>query len=270
VFAFTPSTAATSLAGGKPLPGLGSAARNCAANLARNLLIEGDAFDFPMQLDLQHDAKYSSTIILEADMTIVDSEPTAQKEEPIALIEEARRHRRHRRRFSACVVALVVTVSLGAAAGFSWTSGGGPSSSAPTATAPSLVGLIANNNAYRECSGSARIGPATSPDGLPARASRTSDLPFVVSVAQNMTRGPYLGFTHRIRQLPVRSAVKDIRVGPGGGYVWAREASGQIEVEHVKNYGIYVYLTSASLCPTGGWARWADGGVQVTFLAPNS
>ncbi len=101
-------------------------------------------------------------------------------------------------------------------------------------------------------------------------ASRTNDLPFVVSVAQRMVRGPYLGFTHRIEQLPVRSAVKDIRVGPGGGYVWTRATSGQVKVEHVKNYGIYVYLTSASRCPSGGWARLANGGVQVTFLAPKS
>ena len=203
-------------------------------------------------------------------MTIVDSEPTVQADDPHALIEEAKRHRKHRRWFTACVVALVVAVSMGVYAGVSWRSGGGPSATAPTAAAPSLVGLIANNNAYRECSGSAHVGPATSPDGLPAVASRTNDLPFVVSVAQNMARGSHLGFTHRITQLPVRSAVKDIRVGPGGGYVWTRGTSGQIEVEHVHNYGIYVYLTSASQCPDGGWARWADGGVQVTFLAPKS
>ena len=101
-------------------------------------------------------------------------------------------------------------------------------------------------------------------------ASRTSDLPFVVSVARNMARGPDLGFTHRIGPLPPRSAVTDIRVGPGGGYAWTRGTSGQIEVDHVKNYGISVYLTSPSHCPSGGWARWADGGVQVTFLAPKS
>ena len=100
--------------------------------------------------------------------------------------------------------------------------------------------------------------------------SRTDDLQFVVAVARNMIRGPNLGFTHRVAQLPVRSAVKDIRVGPGGGYVWTRGTSGQIEVAHVENYGIYVYLTSVSQCPSGGWARWADGGVQVTFLAPKS
>jgi hypothetical protein len=101
-------------------------------------------------------------------------------------------------------------------------------------------------------------------------ASRTNDLTFVVSVAQNMARGRYLGFTHRIAQLPARSAVKTIRVGPGGGYVWARGTSGQIEITHVKNYGIYVYLSSASQCPSGGWARLANGGVQVTFLSPKS
>lgn len=203
-------------------------------------------------------------------MTILDSAPTVQAEDPQALIEEAKRHRRHRRWFTACVVALLVAVSLGVYAGVFWRSGGGPSTGAPTAAAPPLVGLVANNNAYRECPGSARVGPATSPDGLPAMASRTNDLPFVVFVARNMARGPYLGFTHRIAQLPVRSAVKDIRVGPGGGYVWTRGTSGQVEVRHVKNYGIYVYLTTASQCPSGGWARLADGGVQVTFLAPKS
>src|ERR1700722_1240843 len=200
-------------------------------------------------------------------MTIVGSQPTVRAEDPQALIDEAKRHRRHRRWFTACVVALVAAVSLGVFAGVSWRRGGGPSGN-PTAAGPSLVGLIANNNAYRECSGSARVGPATSPDGLPALASRTNDLPFVISVAQNLARGPYLGFTHRITQLPGRSGVKDVRVGPGGGYVWTREISGQIEVEHVHNYGIYVYLTSASRCPDSGWARWADSGVQVTFLAP--
>ena len=201
-------------------------------------------------------------------MTIVDSEPTVQAEDPHALIKEAERHRRRRRWFTACVIALVVAVALGIYAGFSWSSGRGPSKGASTAAASPLVGLIANNNAYRECPGSARVGPATSPDGLPALASRTNDLPFVVFVAQNMARGPYLGFTHRIAQLPVRSAVKEVRVGPGGGYVWTRRTSGQIEVEHVKNYGIFVYLTAASECPSGGWARLANSGVQVTFLAP--
>ena len=203
-------------------------------------------------------------------MTVLDSVPTVQAQDPQALIEEARRHKRRRRWFTAGVVSLVVAVSLGVYAGVSWKSGGGLPSGAPTAAAPSLVGLIANNNAYRECPGSALVGPATSPDGLPALASRTNDLPFVVSVARNMARGHHLGFTRRIAQLPVRSAVKDIRVGPGGGYVWTRGSSGQIDVEHVKNYGVYVYLTSASQCPIGGWSRWADGGVQVTFLAPRS
>jgi hypothetical protein len=201
-------------------------------------------------------------------MAIVDSAPTVQAEDPRALIEEAKRHKRHRRWFTACVSALVVVMALGLYAGISWSSRTGPSKGVPTAATPSLVGLIANNNAYRECPGSARVGPATSPDGLPALASRTNDLPFVVFVAQNMARGPYLGFTHRIARLPVQRAVRYVRVGPGGGYVWTRSASGQIEVEHVKNYGIFVYLTSASQCPYGGWARLADGGIQVTFLAP--
>lgn len=203
-------------------------------------------------------------------MTIVDSELTVQADDPQALIEEAKRHRRHRRWVTVFLIALMVAVSLGLYAGISWTSGGGPAKDAPTSAAPSLVGLIADNNAYRGCPGSARVGPATSPDGLPALASRTNDLLFVVSVAQNMARGSYLGFTHRIAQLPVRKAVRDIRVGPGGGYVWTRASSGEIEVEQVKNYGIYVYLTSASQCPSGGWARLADNGVQVTFLAPKN
>ena len=203
-------------------------------------------------------------------MTIVESVPTVQTEDPQALIEEAKRHRRRRRWRAAGVGLLVVAVSLGIYAGISWSSGEGPSKGTATASARSVVGLIANNGAYRECSGSAHVGPATSPDGLPAMASRTNDFTFVVFVAENMARGPYLGFTHRIAQLPARSAVKDIRVGPGGDYVWTKETSGQVEVRHVKNYGIYVYLTTASQCPSGGWARLADGGVQVTFLAPKS
>ena len=140
----------------------------------------------------------------------------------------------------------------------------------PNRAASSLFGLLANNNAYRTCPDSARVGPATSPDGLPAMTSRTNDLAFVLLIASSMERGPYLGFTHPISQLPPRSAVTDIRVGPGGGYVWTRGASGQVKVEHVENYGIYVYLTTASRCPSGGWARLADDGVQVTFLAPKS
>jgi hypothetical protein len=203
-------------------------------------------------------------------MTIVDSEPTVQAEDQHALIEEAKRHRRHRRWFTACVVALVVAVSLGAYAVVSWSSGGGPSKSASSAAAPSLVGLVANNSAYRECPGSARVGPTTSPDGLPAKVSRTEDLAYVTSVARNMASGPYLGFTHQIAGLPDRRAVRAIRVGPGGGYVWTLDPSGQVEVVHVKNYGIYVYLSTASQCPNGGLVRLADNGVQVTFLAPKS
>jgi hypothetical protein len=202
-------------------------------------------------------------------MTIVDSIRTSPAKDQQALIEEAKRHRRHRRWFTAGVVALLVAVALGLFAGVSWSGGGATSKGARTAAAPSLSGLTANN-AYRACPGSARVGPATSPDGLPAFASRTNDLPFVASVAQNMARGPYLGFTHQIAKLPLRNAVKYIRVGPGGGYVWTRGTSGLVEVDHVKNYGIDVYLTSASQCPSGGWARWADSGVQVTFLAPKS
>jgi hypothetical protein len=201
-------------------------------------------------------------------VTIVDSLRTAPAEVQQALIEEAKRHRRRRRWFRAGVVMLLVTVSLALFAGVSWNDGGTSKDARTTAT-PSLVGLTANN-AYRACPGSARVGPATSPDGLPASASRTNDLTFVASVAQNMSRGPYLGFTHQIAKLPLRSAVKDIRVGPGGGYVWTRGTTGQVEVDHVKNYGIDVSLTSASQCPSGGWARWADNGVQVTFLAPKS
>jgi hypothetical protein len=42
-------------------------------------------------------------------MPILDSVPTVQAEDPQALIEEAKRHRRQRRWFTACVVALVAT-----------------------------------------------------------------------------------------------------------------------------------------------------------------
>jgi len=201
-------------------------------------------------------------------MTIVESGPKAKPEDAQALIEEAKRHRRRRRWLTAGAVVLVVAVSLGVYAGVSWRGGGGRSNGAAHVAPPSLVGLVANNSAYQECPGSARVGPATPPDGLPAMASRTNDLAFVVFVAKDMARGPYLGFTHRIAELPDRSAVNAIRVGPGGGYVWTRGTSGQFEVMHVKNYGIYGYLTAASQCPNGGWVRLSDGGVQVTFLAP--
>ena len=126
-------------------------------------------------------------------MPILDSVPTVQAEDPQALIEEAKRHRRHRRWFTACVVALVVAVSLGVYAGISWSSGGGPSKGTPTAAARSLVGLPANNSAYRECPGSARVGPATSPDGLPAMTSRTNDLSFRCVCREEHGPWPLLG-----------------------------------------------------------------------------
>jgi hypothetical protein len=201
-------------------------------------------------------------------MTIVDSAPKAQPEDAQALIEEAKRHRRRRRWLTAGVVALVAAVSLGVLAAISWGGGGGRVNGAPRMASSPLVGLPANNNTYDECIGSAKVGPATSADGLPAKVSGTEDLAYVTSVERNMGSGPYLGFTHRIAGLPDRRAVRAIRVGPGGGYVWTRDPSGQVEVVHVKNYGIYVYLSTASQCPNGGWVRLADNGVQVTFLAP--
>src|ERR1039458_5113347 len=200
-------------------------------------------------------------------MPIVDSAPKAQPEDAQALIEEAKRHRRRRRWLTAGVVALVAAGALGVLAVVSWGDGGGRVNGAPRVASSPLVGLPANNNTYDECIGSAKVGPATSADGLPAKVSGTEDLK-VTSVARNMASGPYLGFTHWIAGLPDRRAVRAIRVGPGGGYVWTRDPSGQVEVVHVKNYGIYVYLSTASQCPNGGWVRLADNGVQVTFLAP--
>jgi hypothetical protein len=200
-------------------------------------------------------------------MAIVDSVPTVQAEDPIALIEEARRHKRHRRLVTAGVVALIVAMSLGVYVGVSL-SGGGPSKGAPTAAAPSLVGLLANNGAYMECPGSAHVGPGDSPDLLPQDISRTDDLSFVESVAEEMTDGAYLGLTHPLAGLPLGRDVSAVRVVPGGGWVSSRGASGQIRVIPEKNYGIYVYLKAAARCPTGGWVRLVNNGVQVTFLRP--
>lgn len=99
-------------------------------------------------------------------------------------------------------------------------------------------------------------------------ASRTNDVAFVTSVAKSMDRGPYLGLTHRVAGLPGRRAVRAISVGAGSGYVWKWNSAGQVEVVHVRNYGINVYLSAAAQCPHGGWVRLSDEGVQVTFLAP--
>ncbi len=198
--------------------------------------------------------------------TNLDSTPIAPAEAARALIEEARRRQR-RRWWTVGIVAVVLAVSGGAFAIASGSGGGGSPRVSGKVAPPSIVGLPANGRSYRECPGSAHVGPASSPDGLPAKSSRTDDLAFVTTVAENMASGPYFGFTHRIAALPDRAAVKAIRVGPGGGYVWTRNASGQIEVSRVRNYGIYVYLDKPSDCPSGGWARLADSGVQVTFLA---
>ena len=203
-------------------------------------------------------------------MTIVDSAPKALPEDAQALIEEARRHRRRRRWITAGVIVLTVALFLGIFAVFTSGGGGGHPTAAGRVTQSPLVGLPAYNSAYEACPGSAEVGPQTSSDGLPAKASATTDLAFVTFDAKSMERGPYLGFPHRFPGLPDSAAVRAIRIGPGGGYVWTRNSSGQVEVVHVKNYGIYVYLRTASRCPFGGWARLSDGGVQVTFLAPKS
>jgi hypothetical protein len=201
-------------------------------------------------------------------VTILGYEPKALPEVPQALIEEAKRHRRRRRLATAGVVLLVAAVFLGMVAFVSWDVGGGRPTGAGRMTPSPLVGLPAYNDAYETCPGSAEVGPETSPDGLPARASATTNLASVISNAKSMERGPNLGFPQRFPGLPESAAVRAIRVGRGGGYVWTRNSSGQVEVVHVKNYGIYVFLRAASQCPFGGWARLSDGGVQVTFLAP--
>ena len=203
-------------------------------------------------------------------MTLVDSSPKALLEDAQALIEEAKRHRRRRRWITAGAVVLTASVFVGIF-GVVTSRGGGGRSTGVGRVAPSpLVGLPAYNGAYGACPGSAEVGPQTSSDGLPAKASATTNLAFVTFVAKSMQRGLYLGFPHRFPGLPDRAAVRAIRVGSGGGYVWTRNSSGRVEVVHVKNYGIYVYLQTALLCPFGGWARLSDGGVQVTFLAPKS
>jgi hypothetical protein len=181
-----------------------------------------------------------------------------------ALFEEARRRRRRRRQTIGVVgvVLLVVTPLIVAA-----TSYGKPGVAHRNAT-PRLLGLLANKGAYVECPGSAHVGPQSAPDFLPAAISGTDNLSFVVSVAEEMTDGSYLGLTHQVAGLPVGRDVRAVRVAPGGGWVWSRSASGQIRVIPVKNYGIYVYLKETARCPTGGWVRLVNNGVQVTFLMP--
>jgi hypothetical protein len=200
-------------------------------------------------------------------MTVVERPPSSDIQGAEALFPEARRRRR--RRWITGFVALVA-LSSGTYAFVSGIGNGGGVKTSGSLTGSSLLGLPVDNRSYRDCPGSAQVGPATSPDGLPARVSRTDDLAFVKFVAKGMATGPYLGLTHPLAGLPDRKEVKAIRVGPGGGYVWTRDSSGQVEVVHVMNYGIYVYLTASSDCPSGGLARLSDGGVQVTFLAPRS
>jgi hypothetical protein len=198
-------------------------------------------------------------------MTLMTPHPTARRDDDSqALFEEARRRRQ--RRWAVGVVATIVV--LAGTAALVVVTRGGNSSVAPRITSPHPFGLLVNNGAYAECTGSAHVGEGTSPDGLPADASGTDNLSFVERVAENMATGPYLGFTHQITALPARRNVRAVRVGPGGGWVWSRSASGQVRVIPVKDYGIYVYLRAASQCPTGGWTRWTANGVQVTFLAP--
>src|ERR1700688_550967 len=160
-------------------------------------------------------------------MTILDATSKAHADNAQALIEEARRHQRGRRRWMAGAVVLAAVLSWGTYAIVSGTGGGGLHAPGQVA-APLLVGLLANSRSYRDCPGSAQVGPATSADGLPAEVSRTDDLSFVKVVAKNMTSSPYLGFTHRIVGMPDYRGVSAIRVGPGGGYVWTRNPSGQV------------------------------------------
>jgi hypothetical protein len=199
-------------------------------------------------------------------MTVIEHSPSSDIRDADALFHEARRRRR--RRWVTGFVALVALAS-GTYVFVSGTGNGGTKTSGHV-SGQSLVGLLPNNTNDRDCPGSARVGPATSPDGLPAAVSRTNDLAFVTFVAKGMASGPYLGVSHPVAGLPNRNEVRAIRVGPGGGYVWTRNASGQVQVVRVKNYGIYVYLRASSVCPSGGIARLSDGGVQVTFLAPRT
>jgi hypothetical protein len=200
-------------------------------------------------------------------MTMLDSELGTGQADARALIEQARRHQRRRRWWTAGSVAVAVASS---GVGYAIVSGigNGQNPSIPKGKSPSHGAVPVGHRVYQQCPGSAQVGPATSPDGLPAMASRTDDLTFVTLVAEHMAKGDYLGFTHQIAGLPVRENVSSVQVGPGGGYVWMRKATGQAEVVRVKNYGINLYLKAPSDCPTGGWARWSNGGVQITFLAP--
>ena len=205
----------------------------------------------------------------EVKMTILDSVPMVEAENPRALIEEAKRHRRRRRWFTTCVVALVVAVSLGFYAGLSWSGVGGPSKGTPILRLlHRWLAWSRNTNAYRECPGSARVGPATSPDGLPAMASRTNNVGFVVFVARSMARGPYLGFTHRIVAIanPQRSQGHPCgtrrRVRLDARDLWPGRGEAHEELRHLRLSDNDIAMPERWMGPFS--RRWRTGHVPCT------